>query len=94
MMAEAGMSESGSGPAAAGAGENEAQVLGRAEAAFGQGDYRAVRALCARLAGASDPELRQRAEALRRQVSIDAVHVAVLLGCLALWVALVYVYVL
>jgi hypothetical protein len=94
MKAGAGMSENGSRPAAAGAGESEAQVLARAEAAFGRGDYRAVRVLSARLAQASDPEQRQRAEALRRQVSIDPVHVAVLLGCLALWMALVYVYVL
>jgi hypothetical protein len=94
MMAGAGMSRSGSGPAAAGAGESGAQALERAESAFRRGDYRTVRILCARLAQVSDPEVRERTEALRLQVSVDPVHVGVLLGCLALWVALVYVYVL
>lgn len=68
--------------------------LAEADAAFEVGDYRRVRELCRDLTGADDPTVRQRADDLMRRTGIDPVQVAVVLGCLAFFVAVIYLFIL
>lgn len=69
-------------------------ALERAEAAFEAGDYREVRRLCARIGDSSDADVRTGALDLKRRVSVDPAQVTVLLGCLAFFAVIVYLYVL
>ncbi|MFW5875255.1 MAG: hypothetical protein ACOCXM_00830 [Myxococcota bacterium] len=70
------------------------QRLAAADAAFEAGDYRRVRALCRDLTDADDPTVQQRAGELMRRTGVDPVQVAVVVGCLVFFAAIVYLFVL
>lgn len=55
----------------------DAEALDAAENAFTRGDFRAVREITTRLSKSLDADVRKRALALRRRVSVDPVAVVV-----------------
>jgi hypothetical protein len=67
--------------------------LREARAAFEAGDYRRVRELAASLDDAP-PEVADAAAELRRRTEVDPVQLLILAACLAIFGAIVYVYVL
>lgn len=69
-----------------------AQLLA-AQRAFEVGDYRRVRAITDTLRTPPTDEIARAAADLRKRVSVDPAQLVVLLGCLALFLALVYIYV-
>jgi Tfp pilus assembly protein FimV len=90
------MQEDGASIGTSSGGEARAgtDLLARAQAAFERGDHRAVRQLCRRLEQASDPAVRTGAADLRRRLTVDPAQIVVLVSCLALFLVIVYVYVL
>jgi hypothetical protein len=76
-----------------GEGTPEGEKLRQAHGAFEVGDYRRVRQLCDELQGGPEQVARAAAE-LRKRTEVDPVQLGVLAGCLAIFLIIVYVYVL
>ena len=73
--------------------EQERAVLAEAERAFDVGDYLRVRQITDTLREAHTDDISRAARDLRRRVAIDPAQIVVLLGCLAVFLVLVYMYV-
>lgn len=72
--------------------ESQADPLASAQAAYVAGDFARVRVEAAKLAGAADPEVAQKARELRSRVSIDAWVWAVLGAAFVLFCGIVVTY--
>ncbi|MCB9598749.1 MAG: hypothetical protein H6724_10810 [Sandaracinus sp.] len=74
--------------------DEAAAKLAKAEHAFEVGDFGQARALARALRGASDAEVRERASALAKKLSIDPVQIGVLVACTLFfgWVVARYVF--
>jgi isocitrate dehydrogenase kinase/phosphatase len=72
----------------------EKELLARAQRAFEDGDYRAVRKLTAALVRSADSEVARDAQRLKNQIAADPVAVAVLIGCCVILAVIAAIYLL
>lgn len=72
----------------------DAQTLVRAEQAFERGDFATARNIAAPLFTSQEDGVATRARELDARLRPDRIQLGVLLGCLVLFAAIVYVYVL
>ena len=90
-MLRADMSDTEASPAPAAPADPQ---LAEADKAFDVGDYARVRELCDAIIARGPGPAAESARALRRRTEVDPVQLAILAGCLVLFLVIAYIYVL